>query len=117
MTILDTLRQADAQPGDWYGWLTNQAAHMALVGIPVTLALVAVGVPLWLAPIIAAAVYAVVWEWLIQRSKDVADSLTDTAMTMAGAMFVAAILHDFWTAVLTFALYAALSVAGVARRL
>ena len=43
--ILEELLRPDAQPRDWYGWLTNQAGHAALVGQPAALALILCGVP------------------------------------------------------------------------
>lgn len=115
--ILAVLRAADAQPGDWYGWLTNQAAHMVLVGVPAALVLLFMGVPAWLAPILTAALYGLVWEVLAQRSKDVRDSLMDTAMVMAGACFVVALVRDATAAAVTFAIYAVFLALGVRERL
>jgi cobalamin synthase len=116
--ILAELLRPDAQPRDWYGWLTNQAGHAALVGQPAALALMIAGVPAWASAAIVAAVYLALWERLIQRGRDWADSLTDTASVGAGAALLAtAVLADLPAAVFVLAFWAALLVAGVGRRL
>lgn len=116
--ILEELLRPDAQPRDWYGWLTNQAGHAALVGQPAAMALMIAGVPAWASAAIVAVAYLIVWERLIQRGRDRADSLTDTASVGAGAALLAtAVLSDLPAAVFVLAVWAAVLVAGVRRRL
>ena len=116
--ILEELLRPDAQPRDWYGWLTNQAGHAALVGQPAALALMIAGVPGDAVPAIVAVAYLLLWERLIQRGRDWADSLTDTAAVGAGAALLAtAVTADLPAAVFVLAVWAAVLVAGVRRRL
>ncbi len=116
--ILAELLRPDAQPRDWYGWLTNQAGHAALVGQPAALALMIAGVPAWATTAIVAVAYLLVWERLIQRGRDLADSLTDTVSVGAGAALLAtAVVADLPAAVFVLAVWAAVLVAGVRRRL
>lgn len=115
-TILAELRAADAQPGDWYGWLTNQAAHMSVVGAPLALLLLWLGVPDLAVPIMVAAAYGILWEWAIQRGKDMADSLMDTAMVMCGAAFVVGLTVGVADAAIIFLIYAGALSFGVMRR-
>lgn len=116
--VLEELLRPDAQPRDWYGWLTNQAGHAALVGQPAALALMIAGVPGDAVPAIVAVAYLLLWERLVQRGRDWADSLTDTASVGAGAALLAtAIAADLPAAVFVLAVWAAVLVAGVRRRL
>lgn len=116
--VLEELLRPDAQPRDWYGWLTNQAGHAALVGQPAALALMIAGVPAWATAAIVAVAYLALWERLIQRGRDWADSLTDTASAGAGAALLAtAVVADLPAAVFVLAVWAAVLVAGVRRRL
>ena len=89
--VLEELLRPDAQPRDWYGWLTNQAGHAALVGQPAALALLIAGVPAGIALPAIGIVYLVLWERLIQRGRDWDDSLTDTAAVVVGAVILWAV--------------------------
>lgn len=78
----------DAFLGDWYGWVTNQAAHALLIGALI-FALVAITrltrlQALWL----TLALYAL-WE-LHTFAGDVLDGVTDFAFVAAGAVFAKA---------------------------
>ena len=106
---------------DPYGHITNQAGHAALVGVPLGLALIWVGWPLWAAPILAAMIYAGAWEWGVQRylwrkQFDWRDSLMDTACVMAGASMVSGFLTDLGTGAACWLAWAVLVFAGGLRR-
>lgn len=97
--------EPDAYEDDPYRHLTNQAGHAAFVGIGLALPLVWLGWPLWAVPVIVAVVYALGWEWGIQRYIwrklfDWRDSLMDTACVTAGASMVAGFLTDLMTGTL-----------------
>ena len=82
------LLEADDQRGDWYGWVTNQAGHAAIVGQPAGLALWAFGVPPFLVFAVVVTVYLVVWEFLTQGGSDWRDSIMDTANVAAGVAVI-----------------------------
>ncbi len=120
--IWDKLRTPDSFPSDWYGEVTNQAGHNALVGVPATLFFLAFVHPVWV-PVIVVVVYAVAWEYLAQHGTDWKDSLTDTASVGSGSAITAApfyFIADFWpawtTAFLCWLIYFGLICVGVARR-
>lgn len=116
--ILATLEQPDAQPGDWYGWVTNEAGHAALVGVPAAMILLGLGVPAWLVPAAVAAVYGVIWEGLFQPGTIWSDSLSDTAHVAAGATLITAALSwGFWLTAAVLAAWGVLLAVGIARRL
>lgn len=116
--FLRGLLRADAQTGDAYGWLCNQAGHAALVGMPAVILLLAFGVGPVLAPIAVALVYGVLWEWLIQRGRDWRDSVIDTACVLAGASVLAGALgFGLVTAAAALAIWCALLAVGVWRRI
>lgn len=97
---------------DPYGYLTNQAGHAALVGMPAGVLLM-LAVPVWLAPILVALIYAVAWEWGWQRWRypdrfDWRDSVMDTACVMAGASILAGFVSGFWEGAACLGAYLAL---------
>lgn len=102
--------------GDPYGYATNQAGHAYLIGLPAALILS----PWWgliATPAIIAVVYAVLWEWLVQRGRDWRDSLEDSVHVMAGASVICAALSGaLITAGACFAAQLVLLFAGVYRR-
>ena len=105
--------------GNPYGHITNQAGHAAMVGIPAGAALVAMGWPLVQAPIVVAAVYLVLWEWMLQRNPgkwDWRDSLMDTACVMAGASMVSGFMTNLATGAVCWAVWAAVVLWGGLRR-
>lgn len=86
--IADDLRKADDYKGNWYGYLTNQAGHAAVIGVPLgTLSLN------FMHPVAALIsvffIYFVVWEMLIQQSELLWDSIVDACHVVAGAGAVA----------------------------
>ena len=85
-------------PKDPYGAVTSQAGHAAIIGMPACMALLALGWPLWAAPIAVAVVYLIAWEGAVQRFSLPADALMDTASVMAGASVIAGALHGLLTA-------------------
>ena len=106
----------DAQLFDWYGWLTTQAGHSVLVGVPAALALVPWFGP-FLPPLIVALAYLILWEIAVQRvGAGWKDALEDTACVMAGASLICGALVGYGTAALAFAVWAVFLVAGVIRR-
>lgn len=106
----------DAQLDDWYQWSVVQAGHSALVGVPAALVLLPWFSP-FLAPLIVAAAYLVLWEIAVQRvGSGWKDALEDTACVMAGASMICGALVGFWSAVLCFGLWAAFLAVGVVRR-
>lgn len=110
-----TLLQAGDYRHDWYGYACNQAGHAAIVGMPAALVLVPFLGPIW-TPIVVAAVYGLVWEWLIQRGGMWADSVEDTAHVMAGASAICGALVGYWTAAACVAAWLCLLALGIARR-
>ena len=124
MGLWDKLRFPDSFPNDWYGEVTNQAGHHALIGVPFALALLPFLPVVWV-PVVVAAVYAVIWEAIAQHGADWRDSLTDTACVMAGASLICAPFFFlppdlFWpvwiTQALCFVIWAGLLAIGVVRR-
>jgi hypothetical protein len=106
----------DAQERDWYGWLTTQAGHAALVGMPAAWVLVPFFGP-FLAPVIVAVAYLALWEILKQRAAaGWADALTDTACVMAGASTICGAAVGYWTAATCMTAWGALLAFGVWRR-
>jgi hypothetical protein len=123
-TILDALRVPDSFRGNWYGEVTNQAGHAAVIGMPAAMALAPFIPAVWL-PVTVAGTYAFVWEFLAQHGADWRDSLTDTANVAAGASIIAGLFYyvpaeSFWqvwnTVGLCFAAWLALVGYGVWRR-
>ena len=107
--------QPDAQLDDWYGWLTTQTGH-AVLGQAGAFILLPFFGP-FLAPVMVALVYLVAWEWAVQRFRaGIADGLTDTACTMAGASVICGMAVGYGTAAICFAAWAALLGFGVLRR-
>ena len=107
----------DEQLNDWYGWLTTQAGHSALVGLPGALILVPWFGP-YLPPVIIALAYLVIWEGAVQRfGAGIADALTDAACVMAGASILCGALIGYGTALACFAAWALLLTFGVWRRI
>lgn len=91
--------QPDDQRNDPYGWITNQAGHAAIVGMPASLALIGLGVDIVAAPIVVALVYALAWEWAQGHViADWRDSLMDAANVMAGASIISGAFSGYWTA-------------------
>jgi len=91
-TIWYELREPDDFPRDWYGWVTNQAGHSYIVGIPPGIALQKFGLPLLLVPIACYVGYCLIWERLIQRNTNLRDSLEDTLHVSMGATVMASAL-------------------------
>ena len=106
----------DDQRDDWYRWLTNQAGHSAIVGMPAALLCLPVFGPIW-APIMVALIYALAWEWLAQMGTDWRDSLMDTANVMAGASILCgALAFGYWTALACVVAWGCLLALGVLQR-
>ena len=106
----------DAQLFDWYGWLTVQAGHIALVGLPGALILSPWFGP-FLAPLIVAAAYLLLWEIAVQRvGAGWKDALEDTACVMAGASILCGAAVGIGTAAACFVGWAAFLFIGVWRR-
>lgn len=117
-----TLLKANDFRTDWYGYVTNQAGHAAIVGFALSMLALTSLPAVWVPPVVALA-YGVVWEWQIQRGGDWKDSLEDTAHVMVGASVPATGVYyatDFWACWITFAAcfggWAALLLIGVVRR-
>lgn len=117
-----TLMRADDYRSDWYGYVTNQAGHAAIVGFVLSLAALTLIPAVWVPPAVALA-YGLMWEVVIQRGRMWADSLEDTAHVMAGAAAPATAVHfagDFWSCWITLAAcfggWAAVLAVGVIRR-
>lgn len=109
--------EPDAQQSDWYGWLTTQAGHAALVGNAGALLLFPWVGPV-LSPILVALAYLVIWEaWRQRFGAGIADALTDTACTMAGASIICGALVGYGTALACFTAWCALLLFGVLRRI
>lgn len=89
---------ADDFDGDPYAAVTSQAGHAAIIGMPICVIVLALGFPLWAAPIIVAFGYGLLWEGVVQRFSLPADALMDTASVMAGASVLAGALHSLATA-------------------
>ena len=85
-------------PNDPYAAVTSQAGHAAIIGMPACMILLALGWPLWAAPIAVAVVYLLAWEGAVQRFDLPADSLMDTASVMAGASVIAGAMDGLLTA-------------------
>ena len=106
----------DAQLDDWYGWLTTQAGHSVLVGLPAALVLLPWFGP-YLAPIIIAAAYLILWEIAVQRiGAGWKDALEDTACVMAGGSILCGMSDGYVTALVCFAAWAFFLLVGVLRR-
>ncbi|AZB65045.1 hypothetical protein EBL87_15330 [Cereibacter sphaeroides] len=111
------LLEPDAQPHQPYAWLTNQAAHSAVVGLPLGLLALGLSIPPEAVPPAVALIYLIVWERLIQRGPDLRDSLTDTAHVAAGATLITAALSwGYWPTVGVLAVWATMLAAGIWRR-
>lgn len=110
------LFDADSFPGDPYSYLTNQAGHAYLVGVPAAL----IVAPWWgliAAPAAIAVAYAVFWEWLVQRGRDWRDSFEDSVHVMAGASVICGSLSgDVMTAAACLGAQMVLLAVGVYRR-
>lgn len=104
---------------DPYGHITNQAGHAALVGMPAGMALISLGWPLVEAPLMVAAIYLVLWEWMLQPYIGPfkwRDSLMDTACVMAGASMVSGFMTNLTTGALCWLAWAAVVIWGGFRR-
>ena len=101
---------------DPYGYVTNQAGHAYLVGMPFAL----IVAPFWglvATPIIAALIYGIVWEVIIQRGRMWRDSFEDSVHVLAGAsVLCAALMADWWTVAGCFAAQGLLLGLGAWRR-
>lgn len=112
------LLEADDQRGDWYGWVTNQAGHAAVVGQPAGWALWALGAPAFLSFAVVVSVYLVVWEFLVQGGADWRDSIMDTANVAAGvAVMTMALEGSVGLTGLVLLIWGVLLAFGVWRRL
>ena len=101
---------------DPYGYLTNQAGHAYLVGAPLALGL-SLLVGLMAAPVLAAAIYGIVWEGFVQRFRLWRDSLEDTWHVFAGASVMSSALNgDALIVAACMGLQAGLLALGVWRR-
>ena len=80
--------EADNFSNDWYGYATNQAGHGYLIGFPAGYVAMSLGATVAGGAAVIFVVYLVLWEWLTQRSKNIADSLEDTAHVVLGALVV-----------------------------
>lgn len=106
---------------DPYGHVTNQAGHAALIGMPLGVAFLALGLPLWAAPLAVALSYGLIWEWDFQRlvwgrSFDWRDSLMDTACVMAGASMVSGFLYNLLSGAICLFAWAVVVIWGGIRR-
>lgn len=81
----------DSQPGDAYGWVSNQSGH-AMIGY---------GLALIVGPWLAVAVYFIAWEYAVQIRRQGSgwkDSIADTLFVTVGALlasFPAFALHIY----------------------
>ena len=106
-------------PRDAYGFMTNQAGHAYLVGVPAALALSGFGMA---APFIVGAAYAALWDLGYQRLRwpqffDWRDSLEDSIHVLVGAAVIsAALAGDLWTVTRCLAAQWGLLAIGVWRR-
>lgn len=116
--ILDELMKPDDQMHDWYRWATSQAGHMALVGVPAALALLALHLPAWCIPPVVWFAYGTGWEWFVQKNPATIDGLVDTLMVTFGAAFVVAFhAHGPIAAGLVWCGFLAAILIGIRRRL
>jgi hypothetical protein len=101
---------------DPYGYVTNQAGHAYLVGMPFAMTVA----PFWglvATPIIAALIYGIVWEWALQGGRMWRDSFEDSVHVLAGAsVLCAALSGDGWTVAGCFAAQGSLLALGAWRR-
>ncbi len=101
---------------DPYGYLTNQAGHSYLVGLPAALIIS----PWWglmVTPILIGLAYGLVWELALQRGRLWRDSLEDTVHVTVGASVICAALSGDRGAVVACMLAQAVLLAiGVWRR-
>lgn len=105
--IWSELKRADSYQRDWYGFVCNQSAHFAVVGVGAGL--------LFPSPwcLIALAVgYFGIWERFIQGGNDLSDSLADTLNVLCGAAII--IFPDLAPSI--FSVWALFLVLGVLRR-
>ena len=79
---------ADNFYGNWYGYVTNQAGHGYIVGLPAGYLAALAGMTLTGGLLLIGTVYLILWEWLTQRGDNLADSLEDTAHVVLGAALV-----------------------------
>jgi hypothetical protein len=101
---------------DPYGYLTNQAGHAYLVGLPAAL-IVSPWWGLMATPVIIGAIYGVVWEWALQGGRYWRDSLEDTVHVTVGASVICAALSgDRMTVIGCMVAQAILLAIGVWRR-
>lgn len=106
----------DSFPRDWYQWLTNQAGHSVLVGVPAGLALMPFLGP-YIAPLAVFTIYLVFWEWGKQRfGAGLADAMEDSACVMAGASLICGYEVGYWTAWGAFAVWCLFLAWGVWKR-
>jgi len=116
--IWDTLIKPSANPDDWYAEATNQAGHSAIIGMPLAVLVLALGVYPVAVPVIVAAIYGIIWEAIAQHGADWRDSLMDTAHVMSGAsIIVGALVFGFWTCLAALVIWLCLIVLGVWMRL
>jgi len=100
---------------DPYAYLTNQAGHAYLVGVPAALA----ALPWWglPTPLLVGAFYWLVWEFGVQRGRLWRDSLEDTVhVTTGAAVITAALQGGYWPVVAVLVAQAGLLAVGVRRR-
>ena len=101
---------------NWYAWLTVQAGHSVLVGVPMGLALMPFLGP-YISPVAVFVVYLLAWEFSVQRlGAGLADALQDSACVMAGASIICGYAVGYWTAWGALAAWAVFLAIGVYRR-
>ncbi len=110
------LTDPDAFRRDPYGYVTNQAGHGYLVGVP--LALLALPWFGQVAPVVVGVGYWLIWEIGVQRGRLWRDSLEDAVHVTTGAAVITAALEGgYWPVVGMLAALAALLAVGVWRRM
>ncbi|ABN75741.1 hypothetical protein [Cereibacter sphaeroides] len=110
--------EPDAQPGQPYAWLTNQAGHFAMVGLPLGIFALGLGLPPVVAPLVVVGLYLAIWEGFFQPGSDWGDSLSDGLHVGVGAAFAsAALCAGYAASVAVLAAWVPLLATGVWRRL
>jgi hypothetical protein len=116
--MLARFRTGNEFPGDWYGWITNQAGHSYFVGFPFAVVGTLLGLH-WISISVATYIlYFLVWELGLKTRVNMRDSLCDPAhVTTDAGLFSALCAGDLVIGVLIFLTQLAFLLNGVRRRL